>query len=604
MIEILVVMAISVILMGLILGPVVKSFQLTRSAQAMVESQDAARSTMQLISRDLGQAMYAYDNASFDVPSFADSTLSLPPGKTPIMLPVSQPGGTTQWFVLPYAKIDFILPKLYMHCNNPDHPSDKPRDYTRDLDMGGGQIDMRDWPPCPYCKSNDVEARPKLPLEQDTTIVRYFLAVRYNNIGGLLDPSDPSSINHGWVSPWGTNVVEGTENQVVLYRVEFSIYDDSLFPKDMPVDERLEDPYFFYRTNTDSNGVPIWQHWRDISRVIGVGKYEDLVLGTFDSGGNCTAVEPTITFRTTAIENDPFVPTYSTDTTNDYPNAAPLIFSAKYGYWTPDNRVDVYRGNLDAETLDYFSGPGPNNQGLVVWRHPQSGDDTVEFNISQYMQDGYVPADTSTKHMEMAFTINENKGTVNFSLQPPRPGHLTTGPVCKISPTQINAQFHGDYSNDRGSAVRWYLLNTFDQTGHPDQYLQNAKVVPGSDRVIGPDMTPGPNYGKPIRYQRVPLSLGDPGLNQYKVDCDLGKIYFSSDPNIDLPEVLDSRGKITPILIDYKVHFNKSDDTVTGNYATKSLITVHLGMRMFDPDAGRAYPVDLNDNIKIRNALR
>jgi hypothetical protein len=36
--------------------------------------------------------------------------------------------------------------------------------------------------------------------------------------------------------------------------------------------------------------------------------------------------------------------------------------------------------------------------------------------------------------------------------------------------------------------------------------------------------------------ERVPLALGDPGLNQYKIDCDTGTIYFSSAYDQDIPE--------------------------------------------------------------------
>ncbi len=55
LIEIMVVIAISMILMGLVLGPVAQSFGLVRRAQAMVDAQDAARFSMDQISRELGQ---------------------------------------------------------------------------------------------------------------------------------------------------------------------------------------------------------------------------------------------------------------------------------------------------------------------------------------------------------------------------------------------------------------------------------------------------------------------------------------------------------------------------------------------------------------------
>ncbi len=213
--ELLVVMAISVILVGLVLYPVTQSFRITRRAQAMTDAQDAARYAMEVITREIGEAMYVYDNSN-----------------PHIMLPVLQPDGTTDYFELPYAKIDIILPKIVMHCNSFSHPEDKPRDYPRGMEA---------WPPCPYCKSTEVEARPKLPLEQDVTIVRYFLGLMNN---------DPTVNNFGWQSPWIGEIAAGEGNQVVLYRMEFNPMDPDLFDANMKYEDRaaiFNNPRFFLR---------------------------------------------------------------------------------------------------------------------------------------------------------------------------------------------------------------------------------------------------------------------------------------------------------------------------------------------------------------------
>ncbi len=59
-----------------------------------------------------------------------------------------------------------------------------------------------------------------------------------------------------------------------------------------------------------------------------------------------------------------------------------------------------------------------------------------------------------------------------------------------------------------------------------------------------------------------------------------------------------------PISVDYKIQFNRSDDVIKGDYITKSMIVVHLGMRIFDPEASEPHEVDLTNSIKVRNALR
>jgi prepilin-type N-terminal cleavage/methylation domain-containing protein len=621
--ELLVAMAVSSILLFLVIYPVINSLKMTRQAQAMVEAQDCARMSLAAVSRELGQAMFVFDNAQG--PIDIDTTdVPTPPAapQTPIMLPVAQPcpgnGKSalweTQWFVLPYAKIDFILPKIYLHCNNPDHPADKPRDFprSREITTGGStRTELYGWMSCPYCGSNDVEAKPKLPLEQDVTVVRYFLGLRHNNLDQPIDPPDIPLINKGWVQPWGrSDVVEGTQNAVVLYRVEFNPYDDSLFPAGMPIDQRLADPFFFYRQDTCAN-------WARIVRVVGIGKYEDLVTATYDANGNVTSIEPTIAFRTASVENDTFNPAFSSDIKSEYPDATPTVFAGSYGYWTPDYHVDVMRGNYCDNPpggVDYYTTIQGGDE-VVMRRVPDTSGgwtETVEFNMSRYWADGFVPPDSAGKHaLEMAYTVDVNRGTVNFALQPPRPAGAKVGPVCELGAAGINDDFHAQYALDRGGAIRraWLPTLALDPKGTPefaDQYIENARIVPGSEKIIGPDMTFGPHFGMPIRYNRVPLELGDPEENQYKIDYDTGWLFFSRDPSLDLPEQDPSSGKPLParVMVYYLIYLNQKDDVVRADYLTKSLINIHFGMRMFDPDGGKPYPVDLSDKVKIRNAVR
>ena len=74
-------------------------------------------------------------------------------------------------------------------------------------------------------------------------------------------------------------------------------------------------------------------------------------------------------------------------------------------------------------------------------------------------------------------------------------------------------------------------------------------------------------------------------------------IYFSPIYDQDL---LDNG----PITIDYKIHFNRATDIVRGQYTTKSLVKIDLGMIIHDPETSKAHEVDISDSIKVRNALR
>lgn len=51
---------------------------------------------------------------------------------------------------------------------------------------------------------------------------------------------------------------------------------------------------------------------------------------------------------------------------------------------------------------------------------------------------------------------------------------------------------------------------------HPTLGLPRARIVPGSEVVVGPDQNPGPNYGYPVQYTRV--TTRPVGPNQYYIN--------------------------------------------------------------------------------------
>lgn len=632
LVEILVVIAISVILIGLVMIPLAQSFRMTRQAQAMVDAQDSARRAMELISRDIGEAMFVFDNSTVPIAIYNDGSnlnVNYHSGEEgPIQLPVRQPAGTIEMFTLPYGKIDFILPKMTMHCNNPEHPAGRSRDYPRYIEQtdAGGNPRRYDeaWPPCPVCHSTEVDARPRFPLEQDVTVVRYFLGLRYNDPTKVaISDLGPEEGLFGWRTPYANDVQPGEENQVVLYRVEFDPHDDTLFPSHMPVSERLADPIFFYRNAANSESRPCCEVWAERARVVGMGKYQDLVVGTYSSNGLVTSVEPTITFRFSAIDNDTFSGTYSHDKSVEYPDPVPTVYRAAYGYWTRADGITVYRyrrddkGNeqTDAFTTVYKQVGGANHL-VIVKRSSEDNWTEIEdhFDITKYLEDlengrlqpealddlemafyvDYVVIPGSGSNKTIAFT--PNRGQVYFSLIPSKLSKGRSGPAEQFDPFTVNKEFHDNLLLNRSPWPRRIQLSL----------PPGARVVPGSVKVAGPDMSPGANPANGATYKPVALNLRSPGLNEYRVDYDTGVIYFSRDPGAayDIPEVAGQGGANMPILVDYKIQFNRDGDVVKGDYVTKSLITVHLGMRMFDPDSGKPHSVDLTNSIKVRNALR
>ncbi len=207
----------------------------------------------------------------------------------------------------------------------------------------------------------------------------------------------------------------------------------------------------------------------------------------------------------------------------------------------------------------------------------------------------------------MAFVPDPDRGTVNFALMPHKPDGAYS--ISDLNPATINNRYREEYHGtdvtpgNRGSARRYAPLSTFVEGS--SNYLKYATIVPGSERVVGPDMTPGPGYGEYVVYERVPYALGEPGYNQYRINYDTGYIFFSPVYDQNLPEISNSStSEPYPIRVDYKVHFNKKDDVVRGSYQTKAAVVVNLQMRMYDPESSKPHSVDLSNTIKVRNALR
>jgi hypothetical protein len=151
-------------------------------------------------------------------------------------------------------------------------------------------------------------------------------------------------------------------------------------------------------------------------------------------------------------------------------------------------------------------------------------------------------------------------------------------------------------------------------------------ITPGSETIYGPDQRPGPNFGRPIRYNRV-APAETVGLNQYRINytdtqtpsyqvlglpdpgsnADVrnyieprfkkGYIEFNSDPNLPLPAGV--------IQISFDFQTNLDSDAVVVDYDSNQQIRFDLTVRRF-PGATRTPPltVSVADVIAVRNFAR
>ncbi|MBX3111875.1 MAG: prepilin-type N-terminal cleavage/methylation domain-containing protein [Fimbriimonadaceae bacterium] len=186
-----------------------------------------------------------------------------------------------------------------------------------------------------------------------------------------------------------------------------------------------------------------------------------------------------------------------------------------------------------------------------------------------------------------------------------------------------------------GEYPQWGSGNTMGPLS-PGFGFHRASVTPGSDEVYGPDQTPGPNYGRLVRYTRVPNVESIPvGPNQYKINYvdrkepDWAGLFGFGGVNYDpkvmnftsfLSGVLQERyragyielnsrfGEPIPagnIFVAYRFQFTEPNDAVAVSYDSSELMEVVLTIHNY-PQTTVPYPqiVTVRGTVAVRNAVR
>ncbi len=224
-------------------------------------------------------------------------------------------------------------------------------------------------------------------------------------------------------------------------------------------------------------------------------------------------------------------------------------------------------------------------------------------------------------------------------LSPFNDTNLGTGFFYDAQYSTINKKFNkiwNDYPGLHGNIQRFIDIRvTPNDDGapsplNPDHTVgyARARIVPGSDRVTGPDQNPGPNYGNTVAYTRT---TREPGPNQYRINyVDLpepdytllgltppppnytpndftsavfqprykaGYIELDSDPNVPLPNGV--------VRVYYRFQFTQPNDVMAVDYDSRSLMTVQLTIRDY-PQSSLPNPqtVTLQATASVRNSLR
>lgn len=708
LIEMITVIAITAILLGIIIVPMIQSFNFTRAAEGFSESQQKGRQLIEQITREVENSAGVRDNDGVR-------------GQLALVMPGWD--GTPISYLAEYAKLDIHMPAQGDPTNVRNGAFVNPNTGQADPTLKGPKGDIN------------------VPVAPGLTLVRYFVSLK--------NPLDTTGTNPGrYFNPyvdyrrqanalWQTTQ-DGDDNLFVLRRCEVQPYRfvggafqvNTDFFADDNGDGRpdFDDPYFMA---LDAPGEPPLtpaqrtakiariKNWTRNSTIISFGRRQDMIQPLFDLGnrtllvnGNIPRINTLVQFRPTAITSEPADGSTALRLGEETDNGSlvtPDVFKTRHGAWTsaivrfypngydPNNvaandyligRFDARAGvrsfllkhydpdadgdnddrNGDALDLEVFNVQAYNDQASKGWVYPLTRGMVAANTASGWLgnpglRSKFVPflPDLANGRLYTGFGIDQYGIDDPSGATPVRPDNNlpSRGTGDELTPTSdpappgnfydppyvnnMNRHFNIVWAQNPslrvpGGVHRYIDLRITPQADgtnsplHPDPTIgfAQAKIVPGSEIVYGPDQNPGPNYGSPIRYTRV---TRNPGKNQYKINYvdqtepdwaalgypapppaydptnfvsavlqpryKAGYVQLNSDPNLPLP------GNAL-VSVHYKMQFTRPGDTLTVDYDTRDLVTILLTIRNYPPSTSFPNPqtITLQGAAPVRNYLR
>ncbi len=474
---------------------------------------------------------------------------------------------------------------------------------------------------------------------------------------------------------------------------------------------------------TGNNGAvyTIADNWRAVSSTLLLPKKVDAIALNrnpdtnavlyYDANGNvgtangyASRVRPLITFAPYYVQNDPGTPSSVENAGNEAIAPAAVSYITQYSHWDNPFRVQVFRafdaatGNPDPTgdplaqaTLNYYEyDPATGN---ILYKTAAAGGAGGAGVVSGPIVDPATGAWTGPSAVNGAlkysdpnffvYAVDPRAGAVNFSFPWSVLCHDTQAnnyaPVPQTySPLEINDKVINIATSGYGKR--------YVQLGVISNQMWNAKtlmpagaqspldpmifgtvpgttprvtIVPGSERVFGPDQNPGPHYGYRTQYTRVSANGDAPGPNQYKInytdipnaalaiandplksDPRVGAGYIEFDSGNDtetspdlsqnpknmeqtvpnaaggfpltyrphslplLKNVAGANAASDPIEITYRFQMNRTNDVVKADYLTRELMNVSMNIRYYDPRSSRPQEMNLTGQVKVRNLQR
>jgi prepilin-type N-terminal cleavage/methylation domain-containing protein len=399
-----------------------------------------------------------------------------------------------------------------------------------------------------------------------------------------------------------------------------------------------------------------------------------------DTDGLTPILRTSVNFEPAAVSGDSLNATATSDVSQGYGTAPsdaispyiPTQYKGSYGQWVGGPNVVVTGTNptsgqpVSYSTYAYSQGTGAipagyHNGDLI---ENSNGGDVFDLTTG-------LPLNAATQWVNMS--VNGDPGLVNFAIPDlPQPAqaavtndtdtvgtadpnnnpanpyyYITFGPgdpAAAASPTQslqINLEDQG-INADPDLLPNTNLTAVGDPVAAPaSSYIPNGRVVVNSERVYGPDETPGPASNEsnlvnppttgPIAYQLVPymrIPFGSTiGPNQYTINYDTGIIYLgppsvttstqTTPGNINVSDQFPQRRTVLVAFSyqnDDEINFAaapnaeivtaETPDTVKASYQTGSRIQVSIGIRLYDASNSRPVYFSLSNGVDVDNASR
>lgn len=468
---------------------------------------------------------------------------------------------------------------------------------------------------------------------------------------------------------------------------------------------RLNDPNFFYDNSLaggtgelkwqvpgwrDLNGdgrVQIWENWRAAAVTLMPTNRVDMIaldrdensnaIAYYDGAGNLTQnsdgrpqARLLATFTPDFVRNDLAAATAMNNAGNESPNPAPTLFKSQYTHWSTPFRVLVYRTSDQAPNgnpmirnpLEVYIANGSGSIGRAAIASnvnpPDAPPPNTAADIGPWLDATGAFRNANT---QFAFTVDPLRGQVNFAF--PSSAVLrdpNNNPVpARFSPEEVNNSAFNTLPSGNEVEKRYIDLRFLPQTtwnGFPLNpgilspldpsrlWASSVRIVPGSERVVGPDQRPGPNYGYPVVYRRVSALAGTVGKNEYKINYEdvrnanaaepqdpavhMGFIEFNSIadaagiynipnenpagmvyrpngiPNLRVNRVSGQNEFVLPIEVTFEFQMNRPNDVVKVDYMTRELMNIAIEARLYDARTNAPQSTALTSKVKVRNLQR